>query len=40
MLTIYDYSLKEIVYFLKDKISEEVFNNLNNLLPENDRFNQ
>lgn len=40
MLTIYDYSLKEIVNFLKDKISVEVFNNLNNLLPENDRFNE
>ncbi len=37
-LTIYDYTLKEIVEFFKNNISEEVFNNLNNLLPENDRI--
>lgn len=37
-LTIYDYTLKEIIEYLKNNISEEVFNNLNNLLPANDRI--
>ena len=37
-LTIYDYTFKEIVEYFKNNVSEEVFNNLNNLLPENDRI--
>lgn len=37
-LTMYDYTLKEIIEYLKNNISEEVFNNLNNLLPANDRI--
>lgn len=37
-LTIYDYTLKEIIEYFKNNISEEVFNNLNNLLPANDRI--
>lgn len=37
-LTIYDYTLKEIIEYFKNNISEEVFNKLNNLLPENDRI--
>ncbi len=37
-LTIYDYTFKEIVEYFKNNISKEVFNNLNNLLPENDRI--
>ena len=37
-LTIYDYTFKEIVEYFKNNISKEVFNNLNNLLPANDRI--
>ena len=37
-LTIYDYTLKEIIEYFKNNVSKEVFNKLNNLLPENDRI--